>query len=113
MSLQYPSIPLTASDAKLLADNAVLNAKKVATDAWLTNASLQITAAANAGSYKLDLPYDPSVVNKDQIIRQLSVTLGYTTIDNGTQVTADWQSVARDQVSPLPDSTSNFGYQAN
>lgn len=113
MSLQYPSIPLTASDAKLLADDAILQAKKVATDAWLTNASASITAAARAGLYSLTLAYDAAVVNRDEIIKQLNVVLGYTTTDRTTTLDVEWQSVQRDQVTPLPDSNSNFGYQAN
>lgn len=113
MSLQYPSIPLNASDAKLLADAAVFQAKKVATDAWLINASQLLASAAKAGQFKLNLVYDSSVVNHAEIIKQLAVVLGYTTVDNSTSLDLDWQSAQRSQVSPLPDSTSNFGYQAN
>lgn len=113
MSLLYPSSPLNASDAKLISDDAILQAKKVATDAWLANASLLLTNAAKSGLFKLNLTYDSSVVNLNEIIKQLAVVLGYTTNDKGTSIDLDWESVQRDQVAPLPDSTSNFGYKAN
>lgn len=114
MSLQYPSIPLNASDAKLLADEGVLQAKKITTDAWLVNASVQITNAAKAGNYSLSLAFD-GTVNTDQIIKQLADVLGYTTtLLHATDfINVDWQSAQRTQIAPLPDSTSNFGYKAN
>lgn len=115
MSLQYPSNPLTASDAKLIADEAKLQAKEVATNAWLVDASLQISNAAKASNYSLSIAYDPSIINVEHVIKQLADVLGYTTtLLHATQfINVNWESANRTQVAPLPDSTSNFGYQAN
>lgn len=113
MSLNYPSIPLNAQDAKLIADQALLKAKAVATSAWLNAASVSLTTAAHAGLYSLDLAYDPTVVNISEIIAQLATVLGYTTTNNTTShiVNADWQSAARLKVTPDSNPQSNFGYQ--
>lgn len=111
MSLVYPSIPLNAQDAKLLADDAILQSKKVATDAWLVAASTSITAAAKAGQYSLSLSYD-TTVNLNEIIKQLQVVLGYTTtILSNVSLSVDWQSVARSKVTPDSNPDSNFGYE--
>lgn len=112
MSLIYPSNPLNAQDAKLIADEAVLQAKKVATDAWLVAASAGITAAAKAGAYSTSFAYD-NTVNTDQIIKQLSTVLGYTVIilTSTGYINVNWQSTARLKVTPDSNPESNFGFE--
>lgn len=112
MSLVYPSIPLNAQDAKLLADAAVLAAKKVATDAWLVAASTVLTTAANAGQYSLSIDID-GTVNLDQIVQQLSTVLGYTVtvLSTPPRIAINWQSVARSKNTPDSNPDSNFGYE--
>lgn len=113
MSLVYPSNPLNAQDAKLIADAAIIAAKKVATDAWLVSASLSITAAAQAGNYSLSIVFDPAAVNLDEIVNKLSTVLGYTTVVNtgSSTIAVDWQSVARSKNTPDSNPGSNFGYE--
>lgn len=115
MSLVYPSNPLNAQDAKLIADNAILQLKKVATDAFLVSASTSIIAAATAGQFSLDLTTDPSALDMEEIVKQLSTVLGYTTTINNanTNVNVNWQSVARSKSTPDSNPDSNFGFEAN
>lgn len=112
MSLNYPSNPLNAQDAKLISDKASLEAQKVATDAWLTNANSLIMAAANAGNYSISIGYD-NTVNLDSIVNKLSTVLGYT-VTNLTStkfLNINWQSVVRDKTTPDSNPGSNFGFE--
>lgn len=113
MSVQNPSTPLNAQDAKAITDDAIIQLKKVATDAWLVTASTQITAAAKAGNYQTNLVYD-STVNLQEIVKQLQIVLGYTTtVMSPTSLAVDWRSVERSQITPPNNPDSNFGYAAN
>lgn len=83
---------LKATDAKILSDNAVLQATLIATKAFTDATQAAIILAAEAGAYNLNVAV-PGGLNLQTIIL-LFQGLGYTMewLTNNTSLTLDWQN---------------------